>query len=101
VSKISYILREELHRLQRLAAHYQKEIDTLPRGSISLKKRNNRVYVYLAYRNGSRMKFDYIGSEMSSKAVECCALVKKRQQIKKQLNELKTDIREIEKVLNE
>lgn len=101
MSKISYILQEELDRLQRLAAQYQKEIDGLPRGSISLKKRNNRVYVYLAYRNGSRMKFDYIGREMSAKAVEYCVLVKKRQQIKKQLDELMLDIREIKKVLND
>jgi hypothetical protein len=100
MSKVYYILKEEHDRLQRLAALYQNEIENLPKGSISLKKRNNNAYMYAAYREGKRMKFDYIGKESSPKAVEVSRLIKKRQEKNKQLCEVRADIREIKKVLN-
>lgn len=101
MSKIRYILKEEHDRLERLAALYQKEIENLPKGSVSLKKRNGNTYLYIAYREGKKMKFKYVGKESSPKAVEISALIKERQEKTKQLDEVMTDIRNIKKVLND
>ncbi len=101
MSKVHYILKEEHDRLQRLAALYQKEIENLPKGSVSLKKRNDNVYMYIAYREGKKMKFDYVGKESSPKAVELSGLIKKRQEKSKQLCEVRADIQDIKKVLND
>lgn len=101
MSKVHYILKEEHDRLERLAALYQKEIENLPKGSVSLKKRNDNVYMYIAYREGKKMKFDYVGKESSPKAVELSGLIKKRQEKSKQLCEVRADIQDIKKVLND
>ena len=100
MNKVRYILKEEHDRLQRLAVLYQKEIESLPRGSVSLKRRNDNVYVYIAYRESKRMKFDYVGKKSSPKAVEISGLIKKRQEQSKQLCEILAEIKHIKKVLN-
>ena len=101
MSRVRYILKEEHDRLKRLAALYQKEIENLPKGSVSLKKRNDNTYVYIAYREGKKMKFEYVGKESSPKVVEISGLIKKRQEKTKQLCEVMADIRDIKKVLND
>ena len=62
MSYLKSILKEEYERLRALSGKYQDEISALPRGSISIKKRNQREYVYLAYRKKGNVKFEYVGS---------------------------------------
>ncbi|MGB3975576.1 MAG: hypothetical protein WBM02_10650 [bacterium] len=66
-----------------------------------MKKRNGNAYVYIAYREGKKMKFKYVGKESSPKAVEISGLIKKRQEKTKHLGDVMADIRNIKKVLND
>ena len=65
------VLHEERKRLKSLSRKYSSEIAALPKGCVSIKKRRDQNYLYLAYRQGSKVNFKYIGhvSSESSKAV--------------------------------
>jgi len=64
------VLHEERKRLKALSGKYSSEIASLPRGCVSIKKRREIDYLYLAFRQGGKVNFKYIGrvSSESSKA---------------------------------
>ena len=62
MSYIKSIMQEEHRRLQALYQKYSDKIDALPKGTVSIKKRKNAEYLYLANRRNKKVKFDYIGS---------------------------------------
>ena len=103
MSIVKYILGEELHRLEQLSQQYAGKIKKLPKklpkGSISVKGYNGNKYAYLAFRDGNKVKFRYIGRE-SSQAVK--KMITDRQQrlsyIIKQ-KEVNKDIREIKRAI--
>ena len=73
------ILEEEKRRLLSLKARYERQLSELPKGSLSRKKRWNREYLYLAYRESDKVKFEYVGpvdsdaaQEVETKAAEKC-----------------------------
>ncbi len=68
MSYLKSVLQEEYERLKALVEKYNDEISALPHGSISIKKRNRKEYVYLAYRKKENVKFEYIGSISSEKS---------------------------------
>jgi hypothetical protein len=93
-------MREEHQRLQALRKKYINKIESLPKGSVSIKKRNKNEYLYLANRRGGKVKFDYIGSVSSEKAREVMEQVKFRKDYKQKLKQVKSDLKEIEKVIH-
>ena len=99
MSIVKYILGEELHRLEQLSQQYAGKIKKLPKGSISVKGYNGNKYAYLAFRDGNKVKFRYIG-RVSSQAVK--KMITDRQQrlsyIIKQ-KEVNKDIREIKRAI--
>ena len=68
MSYVKNILQEEYQRLKALSEKYTDEIRLLPKGSVSIKKRNYKEYLYLAYREKDRVRFEYIGPLISEKA---------------------------------
>ena len=100
MSYVKDVLLDEFNRLKALAKKYQSEISALPHGSISIKKRNNKNYLYLAYREKDKVKFKYIGSMSADESKDIIKKIKSRQQYEGKLKKVKADIREIEKVLN-
>lgn len=70
MSYVKGILQEELDRLESLYQKYDEKVSSLPRGSLSVKKRNNKEYLYLAYREKSKVKFKYIGPKPSDRSKE-------------------------------
>lgn len=55
-------LAEELDRSIRSRRAYELECEKLPRGSVTVRKRGNKTYCYLKYRNGSRTVTKYVGA---------------------------------------
>lgn len=55
------VLVEELENSQRLLEKYRQAVAALPKGSLVEKEIGNRKFAYLAYRDGKRVKFDYMG----------------------------------------
>jgi 2-oxo-4-hydroxy-4-carboxy--5-ureidoimidazoline (OHCU) decarboxylase len=101
---MSYIknkMQEEHQRLQALYQKYLEKIDSFPKGTVSIKKRNKNEYLYLASRQGDRVKFDYIGSVDSEKARKIMDQVNTRKSYESKLKQVKSDLKEIGKVIHE
>ena len=100
MSYLKSVLQEEYERLKALLEKYNDEISALPHGSISIKKRNQKEYLYLAYRKKGNVKFEYIGSISSEKSKNVVKKVKLRKGYEIKLKQVRKDLQEIEKVIN-
>ena len=93
------ILENERQRLLQLQEQYKREIADLPIGSLSRKRRWNREYYYLAYRDSEKVKFDYIGPS-NSKAVQIIEQkIKQRKTLQQKLRRVKENLRDVERSL--
>jgi 2-oxo-4-hydroxy-4-carboxy--5-ureidoimidazoline (OHCU) decarboxylase len=99
MSYIKNIMQEEHQRLQALCQKYSDKIDALPKGAVSIKKRNKGKYLYLARRRDGKVQFDYIGSVSSENARKILDQVKFRKDYELKLKQVKDDLRQIEKVV--
>lgn len=93
-------MQEEHMRLQALFQKYIDTIDSLPKGTVSIKKRNKSEYLYLANRQGGKVKFNYIGSVTSEKAIEILEKVSMRKRYEDKLKQIKYDLKEIGRIIN-
>jgi len=100
MSYIKNIMQEEHQRLNALLQKYHDEIDSLPKGTVSIKKRNKSEYLYLASHQHGKVKFDYIGSISSEKARKIMEQVNFRKDYELKLKQVKSDLKEIEKVIH-
>jgi hypothetical protein len=100
MSYIQHIIQEEHQRLQALYQKYIDKIDALPKGTVSIKKRNKSEYLYLANRQGGKVKFIYIGSVVSEKSRKILDQVNDRKNYELKLKQVKNDLKEIGKVLS-
>ncbi len=95
------VVQEEKKRLEELISFYQNKIQGYPKGSLSLKKRYNREYAYLAYRNAGKVHFDYIGQVDSEKVMAIKEQIQARKKAEKQLKESKEAYKEVKRLLRE
>ena len=100
MSYIKDILKEELDRLEALRVKYESSISSLPGGTISIKKRNKKEYLYLAHREGKKVKFKYIGTIESDIAKDVMHNIKQRKQFEEKLKAVIKDLKEIEKAIH-
>lgn len=100
MSYVKNIMKEEHQRLQALSKKYINKIDSLPKGSVSIKKRNKSEYLYLANRRDGKVKFDYVGSVGSEKARKIMEQMESRKDHKQKLKQVKSDLKEIERVIH-
>jgi len=98
---IKGVLKEQLGYALESEKHYKEAIKELPRGSLSEKKRNGKLYYYLAYREGRKMKFEYLGKLFDEEIEEYQNKIDKRRLYKKILMGLKKEIKFLRKALNE
>ncbi len=94
------VLDEELSRLQTLVRHYHEELIPLPAGTITLKTRNGKQYAYRAYRSGSRVCTDYIGSADSDATHNAMRASARRKTIVSELRALATDIVRLQRMID-
>lgn len=95
---IREMLEEELDRNSRAQKAYEAERDSLPKGSVSVKRRGGREYCYLKYREGSRVVTDYVG--VASKVEpELRAAVARRKEIESAIRQLRSERAYIERAL--
>ena len=55
----------ESKRMATLLNSYEKQLESLPKGSLREKERNGKTYYYLAYRSGGKVVSDYVGNDES------------------------------------
>jgi len=86
------MFKEEKDRLLRMKKFYNSKIMDLPKGSIVFKNRGNKKYPYLVYREGEKVKTDYLkGGSDEMKEMEL--KIKKRKKYIKLLREIDKDLR--------
>ena len=93
------VLEEEKQRLLSLKAKYRQRLTELPKGSISRKKRRNREYLYLAYRESGKVKFEYIGPVGSEAAQEAEVQVQRRKDLERKLRQVEENLADVERGL--
>ncbi len=66
MSLISALIKKESIRNQKMISEYEKELESLPKGSIKTKVIGNNCYYYLNYRDGKKVVSKYIGKDESN-----------------------------------
>lgn len=97
MSILMEVLKEELDRLDRQQAAYERDLQELPNGYISKKKIAGKEYCYLQYRDGGKVVSKYITAEDLPK-IE--AQVKRRKQLEASLRRVREDQKKLRKVLS-
>ncbi len=97
---MTVISREEI-RNENMINEYIKELNLLPRGKITPKAINGKIYYYLYYREGKKVVSKYIGKDEESLNVIREQLSRRYQieEIIKKLKEEKAQIKKLEAVL--
>ncbi|MBC8415420.1 MAG: hypothetical protein H8E11_03220 [Candidatus Cloacimonetes bacterium] len=95
MSIVKDILREEKNRLVILKEQVEKQISSLPKGSLSRKKRSSGWFYYLAYRESEKIIFKYIGKENSPQVKAFVDAINNRKKLEKRLREIKKNLKEI------
>lgn len=93
------ILEEERERLIKLKDKYEQQLSGLPKGSLSRKRRWNREYVYLVYRDFGKIKFDYIGPVDSKAVKELSEKIDQRKELEDKLGQVKKNLIDVERGL--
>ena len=97
---IREILDEELQNSLRMEVAYSRQLEKLPRGSLSRRVRNGHEYFYIVYRENGKVCLDYVGKEVSDQMRQQYAKAKaKRAQLRKLRSEVRGQIRFIERAL--
>lgn len=99
MSIIRGILEEELNRLKELSVFYKKKISESPRGSISVKERNGKRYIYLARREDKKVVFDYIGKDVPEVRKVLSEQMRQRKEYQAKLRQVKENLKEVERSL--
>ena len=87
-------LKEEKQRNLEMQKTYVQEIESLPKGSIMTKTVSGKKYYYLKYRQGNKIKNDYIGKDESVVA-EILKEIEKRKYLQGVLKRLKLEYKQI------
>ena len=97
---IKSVLEEQLEYALESERRYKKAVNELPRGSLSKKKINDNYYYYLVYRDGKKVKSEYLGKLFDEEIEEYQKKIKKRRMYKDILKNLSKEIKYLKKVLN-
>lgn len=78
----------------------EKQTEFLPKGHINILKRNGKGYYYLTFREGKKIKNEYIGPEGKTDLNKVMNRLKQRAVFDNELKELKKEEITIKKMLS-
>lgn len=96
---IKAVFQDELERNQRLIARYEKELESLPKGSVFKRKIGNHEYLYLNYRDGEKVISKFLGKMDEFNIQELQLQLDKRKEYKALLKKLKIEQKELLKAI--
>ncbi|HPD57656.1 MAG TPA: hypothetical protein PKW17_10490 [Smithellaceae bacterium] len=96
---IKGILEEELKRLEELSVFYKDKLSGCPRGSVSVKDRGGKRYIYLARREGKKVVFDYVGKDVPKVRNDLNERLSQGKEYNLKLRQVKENIQEIKRSL--
>ena len=94
------MLQEEKQRNLRMQETHKKEIQSLRKGSIAKKSIGGQDYYYLKYRQGDKVKNDYIGKDEESVA-EIRQEIERRKYLQGVLKRLQLEYKQIGKIVKD
>ena len=97
MSILKVTIYREKARNEKMTSEYIKELQSLPKGKIIPKTRNNKTYYYLYYREGKTIISKYLGKDKESLG-ELYEKLVRRSQIEAILKKLKKEKKQIEKM---
>lgn len=100
MNALKQVLREELDRLDSLQNKYAQELAGLPKGSLALKRIKNHAYYYRAYREGKKVRFEYVGKADSPGLAELKKQIAKRKELEGKIKQVRKDLRELKRAVN-
>lgn len=98
MSYISAAIKREAVKMSALRSLYEKQLASLPKGSIRVKERNGKQYFYLSYRHGQKVVTDYVGND-ESKLASLKEQLDHRKHIETVIKGLDTELRLMNKAL--
>lgn len=101
MSIIKTVISREATRNENMINKYTKELEILPKGKITEKKVNGKIYYYLYFRDKKKVVSKYIGKDEESLKAITEQLTRRSQieAILKKLKEEKIQIKKMEAML--
>lgn len=93
------ILEEELRNAKERLKVYKEKFPVLAKSHLYPKKINRNIYYYLRYRDGQKIKSDYIGKLNKDELHKYRLAIEEAKQNREKIKKLKQRIRFIEKSL--
>jgi len=99
MSVIMGIMEEELKRLEELSSFYRQKISDMPKGSISIKERAGKKYIYLARREDKKVVFEYVGKDSPEIRNSLLKKIEQRKEYQSKLKQVQSNLKEVRKAL--
>ena len=99
MSVIRGILEEECDRLEELFVFYKEKIAEAPRGSISVKERGGKKYIYLARREDKKIIFEYVGKDVPEVRNALNERIRQRKEYQAKLRQARENLKEVKRAL--
>jgi len=97
MSLISQIVSEEKLRIEKMISDYERELLSLPKGTIVCKTVKNKKYYYLQFREGKKTVSFYVGGN-TDKADELREQINRRKHIEAMLRTLRGEYAQAKKL---
>jgi hypothetical protein len=99
MGSVFHVIEEEFERLNEAKKAYQAAIERERQGAPQIKRVGRKDYLYLARRNGEKVRFQYVGHVDDKNALKVMDSVKKRREYEELLKGIKNDLKEVRKAL--
>ncbi len=96
---IKDMLNEELQNSMQIRKDYERALLEIPKGSLVRKIISGHEYFYLAYRDGKKVKFNYLGKLDKNEIVQYQEAKEYRNRYKKRISEIDKQIKFIRNAL--
>lgn len=96
---IKGMLNEELQNSIQIRRDYERALEDIPKGSLVRKVIGGHEYFYLAFRDGSKVRFDYIGKLDKDDIAKYEEAKNFRARYRKKISEVDRQIKFIRKAL--
>ena len=96
---IKGVLREELERSLSLKKKYEKKLRDYPPGYLLVRKKRGNLYHYLSYREKGRIQQEYLGILSPEQIKDYKNRIEDKKALRKQLAEVKSNIKYLERLL--
>lgn len=98
MSYILHTVQKDKEQLSRMLAIYQKQLENLPKGSVTEKIVGNNVYYYLKHRDGKKVLTEYLGKD-GPVLEQTLSALDKRRHIEAMIAHLKKEVALADKIL--